>query len=168
MPTPPTLAASLCTALMLAVPASAQEGETFKLPDRCMATPVSGMDMADTHASMMADGMGHGMDHGTADGMTQEESADAGTDPSTPDHVLENMERMRQTMPAMEQGMMQDNADIAFACGMIAHHRAAIDMAEVLLDHGQDDEMRALAEEIITTQAEEIEVMTQWLQTAPD
>jgi len=46
---------------------------------------------------------------------------------------------------------------------MIAHHQGAIDMAEVLLAHGDDPQMRALAEEIIAAQGPEIEQMTTWL-----
>ncbi len=55
---------------------------------------------------------------------------------SMPEHVQENMRRMMITMPAMHEGMMIEDADVAFACGMIAHHQGAIDMAEVLLAHG--------------------------------
>ena len=67
------------------------------------------------------------------------------------------------TMPAMHHGMMNENADVAFACGMIAHHQGAIDMAEVLLEHGEDEQMRTLAQEIIDAQVGEIEQMTTWL-----
>ena len=80
-----------------------------------------------------------------------------------PQHVQDNMRKMMVTMPAMHQGMMNEDADVAFACGMIAHHQGAIDMAEVLLEHGKDEKMRALAEEIIKAQVGEIEQMTTWL-----
>jgi uncharacterized protein (DUF305 family) len=73
------------------------------------------------------------------------------------------MRRMMISMPAMHEGMMNENPDVAFACGMIAHHQGAIDMAEVLLEHGEDPKMRALAEEIIAAQVGEIELMTAWL-----
>lgn len=80
-----------------------------------------------------------------------------------PEHVQENMRRMMVTMPAMHEGMMNEDPDIVFACGMIAHHQGAIDMAEVLLAHGEDEQMRALAQEIIDAQEAEIEQMTTWL-----
>ena len=80
-----------------------------------------------------------------------------------PEHVQENMRRMMASMPAMHQGMMNEDADVAFACGMIAHHQGAIDMAQVVLDHGDDEAMRTLAEKIIADQTREIEEMTTWL-----
>jgi len=80
-----------------------------------------------------------------------------------PEHVQENMQKMMITMPAMHTGMMNKDADVAFACGMIAHHQGAIDMAQVLLEHGDDPQMRALAEEIIAAQVAEIDRMTSWL-----
>ncbi|CAM3238296.1 DUF305 domain-containing protein [Paracoccus nototheniae] len=80
-----------------------------------------------------------------------------------PEHVQENMRRMMATMPAMHDGMMNEDADVAFACGMIAHHQGAIDMAQVLLEHGDDPEMIKLAGEIIAAQVGEMEEMTAWL-----
>ena len=80
-----------------------------------------------------------------------------------PEHVRENMSRMNITMPAMQQGMMQPDADVAFACWMIAHHQGAIDMAQVLLEHGDDPDIRRLAEEVISAQEAEIAMMKAWL-----
>ena len=80
-----------------------------------------------------------------------------------PAHVKENMGKMMVTMPAMHEGMMIENPDVAFACGMIAHHQGAIDMAQVLLAHGENPEMRKLADEIIAAQVGEIALMTSWL-----
>lgn len=102
--------------------------------------------------------MGHGAMHGDQGGGMM------GMDLSTmPEHVQENMRKMMITMPAMHQGMLNEDADVAFACGMIAHHQGAIDMAQVLLAHGDDPQMRALAEEIIAAQVAEIGQMTDWL-----
>ena len=94
------------------------------------------------------------------------ETAPAEDAAALPEHVRINLEKMAVTMDAMHMGMLQEDADIAFACGMIAHHQAAIDMAEVLLDHGQDADMRSLATEIIKAQTAEIDRMTRWLETA--
>jgi uncharacterized protein (DUF305 family) len=109
--------------------------------------------------------MGHGAMHGNqhgamASGMMSMSDIDLD---GMPEHVQENMRKMMITMSAMHEGMMIEDPDIAFACGMIAHHQGAIDMALVLLDHGSDPQMRALAEEIIDAQVGEIEFMTNWL-----
>ncbi|WOI58083.1 DUF305 domain-containing protein [Palleronia sp. LCG004] len=132
----------------------AQNADMFGLPEQCSDMPVSEMSGTERSNNMM----NHGSDHDM--GMS------AGDDHGgmMPDHVRENMQRMLLTMPAMRQGMMQEDPDIAFACGMIAHHQAAIDMAQVVLDHGQDADMRRLAEEIIEVQQTEIEYMTEWLE----
>ncbi len=46
---------------------------------------------------------------------------------------------------------------------MLPHHQAAIDMAKVQLKNGRDPQIRRLAQEIITDQQSEIELMRLWL-----
>ncbi|MDB5353929.1 MAG: hypothetical protein JWN24_382 [Phycisphaerales bacterium] len=71
---------------------------------------------------------------------------------------------------AMMQGMQKMDADMTaapmigdpdhdFSAMMIPHHQGAIDMAKVYLLHGKDPALRRLAEEIIVTQGQEIDVM---------
>jgi len=131
--------------------ASAQDAG-FQLPEQCTASSTTG-------------GMGHSMGHGSQSGGMGSAMMDTmGMDlDAMPAHVQENMRKMMITMPAMHEGMMNEDADVAFACGMIAHHQGAIDMAQGLLEHGDDEQMRALAEEIIAAQVGEIEQMTNWL-----
>lgn len=154
------LAILAITATTFSGPVFAQDAE-FKLPEQCAASsgsqemPAGEMEGSSTGTDQQAGGMGSGMAGMMGMGGMKMEDM--------PQHVQDNMRKMMVTMPAMHQGMMNEDADVAFACGMIAHHQGAIDMAEVLLEHGKDEQMRALAEEIIKAQVGEIEQMTTWL-----
>jgi uncharacterized protein (DUF305 family) len=55
------------------------------------------------------------------------------------------------------------NDDEDFVQMMLPHHQAALDMAKVELMHGKDPQMRRLAQEIVTDQESEIELMHVWL-----
>ena len=66
----------------------------------------------------------------------------------------------------MHEGMAIDftgDADVDFVRGMIAHHRGAVEMAELVIEHGTDPEVRALAEGVISAQEAEIGWMEEWL-----
>ncbi|TVQ35518.1 MAG: DUF305 domain-containing protein [Geminicoccaceae bacterium] len=68
--------------------------------------------------------------------------------------------RMHEAMDIVFTG----DADVDFARGMIPHHQGAIEMSEVVLEHGSDPEIRQLAEEIIAAQEEEIAFLREWLE----
>ena len=57
-----------------------------------------------------------------------------------------------------------NDADVAFAQGMIPHHEQAIDMADMVLERGEDAEVKALAEDIKAAQGPEIETLRGWLE----
>ena len=70
---------------------------------------------------------------------------------------------MQQSMEKMDKDMMAapmtGDPDRDFVAMMIPHHQGAVDMAKIQLLHGKDPVLRRLAQEIITTQIEEIAVM---------
>ncbi|ARO14334.1 hypothetical protein BVG79_00986 [Ketogulonicigenium robustum] len=84
----------------------------------------------------------------------------------TMDHSAHGNMAMEGYMAAMDT-MMADmdnmpstgNPDADFILMMIPHHQSAIDMAKVELEHGTDDETRALAQQIIDAQEKEIAEM---------
>jgi uncharacterized protein (DUF305 family) len=55
------------------------------------------------------------------------------------------------------------NSDVDFVRLMLPHHQAALEMARVQLMYGKDPQMRRLAQEIITDQQSEVELMQLWL-----
>lgn len=62
-------------------------------------------------------------------------------------------------MREMEDAPMTGDPDLDFLAMMIPHHEGAVEMARLVLIHGQDPLVRQLAEEIIASQTAEIEAM---------
>ena len=71
-----------------------------------------------------------------------------------------SMDKMHVAMAGIERS---GNADANFVRLMLPHHQGAIDMAKVQLLYGKDPQMRRLAQEIVTDQQSEIELMQRWL-----
>jgi Domain of unknown function (DUF305) len=82
----------------------------------------------------------------------------------TPDpdwsELIASMDKMHMAMKAVARS---GNPDVDFVRLMVPHHQAAIDMAKTQLLYGKDPQMRRLAQEIITDQRLEIELMQRWL-----
>jgi uncharacterized protein (DUF305 family) len=71
-----------------------------------------------------------------------------------------SMEKMHLAMGSIERS---GDSSVDFVRLMLPHHQAAIDMARTQLIYGKDPQMRRLAQEIITDQQSEIELMQLWL-----
>jgi uncharacterized protein (DUF305 family) len=80
--------------------------------------------------------------------------------------LMGSMEKMHVAMASAEPS--NDN-DVDFVKLMLIHHQAAIDMAKTQLLYGKDAQVRRLAQEIVTDQQSEIDLMQLWLkQHRPD
>jgi uncharacterized protein (DUF305 family) len=80
-------------------------------------------------------------------------------DPAWTD-LASSMEKMHQAMSSVAPS---GDSDLDFVRLMLPHHQAAIDMAKSELLFGKSPEMRRLAQEIITDQQSEIDLMQLWL-----
>ena len=92
-----------------------------------------------------------GMDHATMDGS----------------NVSASTKAFDGAMTTMMKGMMATptgKPDLDFMQGMIPHHQGAIEMSKVVLQFGQDAEVKALAENVIKAQEGEIAFMEGWLE----
>lgn len=64
----------------------------------------------------------------------------------------------------MDLGPKDAEFDLRFIDGMILHHQGAVVMAEAVLEHSEREELRQLAQAVITAQQGEIDQMQQWRQ----
>ena len=55
------------------------------------------------------------------------------------------------------------DADVDFLRGMIPRHKGAVEMAQIVLEHGSDPEIAELARAIIDAQMADIDWMRAWL-----
>lgn len=67
-----------------------------------------------------------------------------------------------RSAPAADAGQPND-ADIAFATGMISHHQQAVTMADLAAERATDPRVKDVAARVRSAQAPEIETMSGWL-----
>lgn len=140
-----------------------------KVDDTAAAIEGTESTQATEHKDEMAhdaDTIDHGtMDHGS-DHMLHDMSQQS-TGAMTPfgKEYHDGMMTMHEDMMA---GMKANDADVAFAKGMLAHHQGAVAMAKTQLKYGKDEQMNKLAKDIIDAQQGEIEQMQKWLKSHPD
>lgn len=70
---------------------------------------------------------------------------------------------MARMMTGMHAPSSANDPDGAFLEMMIPHHQGAVDMAQLVLEHGRDPLTRQLAEHILATQSVEILAMRERL-----
>jgi uncharacterized protein (DUF305 family) len=72
------------------------------------------------------------------------------------------MDEMMHAMNAELEGKTGSDFDKAFLSEMIVHHEGAVEMAELALTNAKQQELKDLAEAIITAQKGEITQMKAW------
>lgn len=60
------------------------------------------------------------------------------------------------------KGKTGDEFDRAFISGMIEHHQGAIDTAKLAKENAKHDEVKKLADDILSAQSKEIDMMQTW------
>ena len=76
-----------------------------------------------------------------------------------------NMGMGMNQMSSLLATLRGEEFDKTFINLMIDHHQGAIDMAELVLTNSERPELKNLANDIISAQAKEIEMMKGWLES---
>jgi uncharacterized protein (DUF305 family) len=137
------LALPLCVAFAV-VPALAQQPQGNQ-PMQGM--PGQGMP---GHQGMMPEGMMRGQ------GNMPESRGSKG--------MMDSMQKMQRGMMAKP---MTGDTDHDFATMMREHHRGAVDMARMELEHGKDQDLKRMAQKVIEDQSREIKELDEWLDQHP-
>jgi uncharacterized protein (DUF305 family) len=72
--------------------------------------------------------------------------------------LMAAMDRMNATMKVPLTG----NPDADFVAMMIPHHQGAVDMAKVELQYGKNEQLRRMADRIVTAQTKQIDALRRW------
>lgn len=81
-------------------------------------------------------------------------------------HMMPMSQEMRDSMMMnVDLGAADEQFDLRFIRAMIPHHQGAIDMANQALQNSDRPEIKTLAQNIISSQQQEINQMEQWRKT---
>lgn len=152
MPRPIIIAAALAVAVAGAATIVMAQGTPHGASPAPAHPPMHGMPMQ--HPMPMMRGMQHG---------TPAAPQGPGAGAASTAAYVAAMDRMHRDMAIQYSG----NADRDFAAGMIPHHQGAIDMARIVIQYGQDPEVRQLAQAIVTAQEQEITQLRAMLARLP-
>ncbi len=142
---------SIATVILMgiALPAASQTPGSSPGPQMAMELPAACRIAASDGKSMLGTASPKEMPGSSLSTMTDAQKA--------------YMQAMTNMHPPMTAGVMIKDPDTAFACAMMPHHQGAIDMARVVLKHGKDASIRAMAETMIREQEKEIGELKAWL-----
>ena len=80
--------------------------------------------------------------------------------------IANSQEMMTKSMKIMHNMMevkLTGHPNVDFIAGMIPHHEAAVEMAEVIMPYLKDQSTKTLAQSIIKSQQQQISFMKTWL-----
>jgi len=86
----------------------------------------------------------------------------AATTFNKPEPMGSNDDMTMDQMVASLKDKKGHDYDSAFLTEMIAHHKSAVDMAELSAENAEHDEVKQLSRNIIDAQEKEIKQMRQW------
>jgi hypothetical protein len=138
-----------------------------------ITTPRNGLALAVAGALAIGIPAGYVL-AGTASAAPAQDHAAPAHHPASHDHAgmqhndgkASATQAFREASARMHAGMGDSytgDVDLDFARGMVPHHRGAVDMARIELQHGTDPSMRELARKVVATQEQEIELMQEWI-----
>jgi hypothetical protein len=135
------------------------ERETSQIAGRFLARRLNGAIHLLFTAAVALTILGIGLLRAGAQSETLADGSQSAADPDWSE-LIASMDKMHMAMGAIKPS---GDSDVDFVRLMLPHHQAAIDMAKTQLLYGKDPQMRRLAQEIITDQQLEIELMQRWL-----
>ena len=76
---------------------------------------------------------------------------------------MEQMDNMMKMGKAADVQLITDDIDNDFATLMMVHHQSAIDNASAYLHHGNNAQLKTMANNIVMSQNKEIDELADWL-----